>query len=127
MLRAILTIQFIAMSAFIYWLSDIPNLVPPYLGFDFSDKILHAIAFFAYGISSQLAVLSWMPNTEVSLRVVLSASIALMFAASDEMHQLGVPGRTGAIDDLLADVIGIALSLLLRSFIGKIVLRFYKR
>ncbi|MBI2793417.1 MAG: VanZ family protein [Ignavibacteria bacterium] len=125
-LRIILTAQFIALSALIYWLSDIPNLVPPYLGFDLSDKVIHALAFFTYGISSQLAVLGWMPNAVTGLRVTVSTSIAVMYAATDEAHQLMVPGRTGALDDFVADCIGIALSLLLRSILGKIILRFHR-
>lgn len=125
-LRILLTAQFIVLSAVIYWLSDIPNLVPPNLGFDLSDKVIHAFAFFIYGISSQLAVLSWMPNASAGLRVTVSASIAVMYAVTDEAHQLIVPGRTGALDDFVADCIGIALSLLLRSFLGKIMLQFHR-
>lgn len=121
-----MTAQFVVLSAIVYWLSGIPNLVSPYLGFDFSDKIVHACVFFIYGISAQLVVLSWMPDKTVLFRVIVAASLSVLFAASDEAHQLMVPGRTGALDDFIADTIGIALSLLFASVLWKIVIRFHQ-
>lgn len=122
-----MTAQFVVLSALVYWLSDIPNLESPNLGFDFSDKIVHACVFFIYGISAQLVVLTWMPNKTALFRVMVAAFISVVFAASDELHQLMVPGRTGALDDFIADTIGIALSLLFASVLWKIVIQLHRR
>lgn len=43
----------------------------------------------------------------------LSAGIALLYAISDEIHQLYVPGRVGAITDVLIDFSGTITGLLL--------------
>lgn len=121
MLRLIFTAQLFMLSIVIFWLSSIPNILLPNLGFDFFDKIIHAIVFFIYGVSAQLAVMSLLQNRRAFVKISIALSISIAFAASDELHQLSVPGRMGAIDDFLADLVGIAISLSTMSVLEKFV------
>lgn len=43
--------------------------------------------------------------------------IALLYACSDEIHQLFVPGRAGMIQDILIDLIGVIIALIIVHFI----------
>lgn len=44
--------------------------------------------------------------------LVWSGLLALAFAASDEFHQSFIPGREGAVRDVLIDTVGIGVGLL---------------
>ncbi len=44
---------------------------------------------------------------------LIAAAIALLYAASDELHQTFVSGRTGTPRDILIDAIGVAMALAL--------------
>ena len=50
------------------------------------------------------------------LGLATSCAVCLLYAASDEIHQLFVPGRSGEVRDVMIDfsgaVLGIALSML---------------
>ena len=62
--------------------------------------------------------------------IAISAIIGIAYAASDEIHQLMVPGRSGNIKDIMIDSIGvltgIALFLLVKEII-KIMLAKFKK
>ena len=99
----------------IYWLSDQAKL--PRMGtsgktsghlFDYSA---HA---FTFGV---LMLLIWrtltakptvLPCWLVSYSYTSAAMLSALYGASDEIHQGFVPGRTAALSDWLADVVGIA-------------------
>lgn len=49
----------------------------------------------------------------------LSLAIVLLYAASDELHQVFIPSRTGQVSDVLVDVTGGAAGLLLLRSAGK--------
>lgn len=51
---------------------------------------------------------------------LLAAVTAIGYAATDEFHQLFVPGRAGRISDVCIDSVGVVLMLLMLSLIGKI-------
>ena len=55
-----------------------------------------------------------------SKKAIISVAIAILYAASDELHQRFVPGRSGRVTDVLIDSIGILVSLfILRLFTKK--------
>ena len=50
--------------------------------------------------------------------------VGFLYAISDELHQMYVPGRTPAVSDVVIDAVGIILALL---FIGLIINPLYNR
>lgn len=71
------------------------------------DKIYH---FIEYGILSVLLTIAfvnaspkWFPESRIW---VAAALISILYGASDEIHQMFVPGRFATIADWVSDVIG---------------------
>jgi len=83
--------------------SDIPSTVTPY------SSLFHFTLYFFYGISAYL----FFRNARNS---IIFASI---YAASDELHQYFVPGRSCDPMDLMVDIAGIILGTLLIYFARK--------
>lgn len=109
--RIMLVLPFVTLSGIIFWLSSIPGLTPPDLGFSWQDKLYHTAAFFVYGCCTVLAVLSVRTALPTGVRLILVLVIGISFSVSDELHQVYVPNRFAGIDDVLADCIGVCLSL----------------
>lgn len=84
-------------AAFIFWQSGTPDaggmldLLPPG-----SDKVAHGGAFLVLAGLLTLA----------TGRPVLAAALAILYGATDEVHQAFVPGRYPDLLDLLADAVG---------------------
>ncbi|MBE6800961.1 MAG: VanZ family protein [Ruminococcaceae bacterium] len=71
--------------------------------------------FTLYGVLGGLAFLSVITYTSVPfpLRTAISAAICLLYAISDEIHQIFVPGRSGEIRDVCIDFAGSILAILI--------------
>lgn len=87
-------------SALLFYLSSVPG------GASFldrfpsgADKVVHAGAYLVLGGLLTLAF----------GRPRLAFLLALLYGASDEIHQLYVPGRHADLLDLLADAVGAAV------------------
>jgi VanZ family protein len=72
------------------------------------DTLLHFVAYGALGFlvlralaKGRLAGITWP-------RAIAAVAISLLYGLSDELHQLGVPGRHADVRDLLADAVGAA-------------------
>jgi VanZ family protein len=57
----------------------------------------------------------------------LAFGICVVYAASDEVHQLFVPGRGGQVGDVLIDSAGTLLGLGIYSIVTALLTYFYKR
>jgi VanZ family protein len=66
-------------------------------------KFAHLMAYFILGL---LVVRALYPMLQKYV-MRLSLLICLMYAVSDEVHQVFVPGRSGEIRDVLIDMIGV--------------------
>ncbi len=71
------------------------------------DKLYH---FIEYGILSVLLTIAfvnvppkWLPESWIW---VVAALISILYGASDELHQMFVPGRFATYSDWISDVIG---------------------
>lgn len=73
----------------------------------FVRKTAHIFEYFVLGIL-MLNVLRYYCKPSFKL-VILSAMLCILYACTDEIHQLFVPGRTGKIIDVFIDSIGIIL------------------
>ncbi len=95
----------------IFILSSQSRLKPPDLGFTAADKVAHIIE---YGIFGWLLLRSFsrlfLTNHKIFSVVFIAGTL---YASSDEIHQLFVPGRLGTIGDFLADTVGILLSIII--------------
>ena len=94
----------LVMSAGIVWVSNQSVTVPQ--PFSFADKLYHVLAYAVYGWTLLLALRTFPLASRQQL--VLALSIGFLFAASDELHQAFVPGRTADLLDWVADAVGIA-------------------
>ena len=86
-------------------------------------KSAHFSLYMILGVLSFLAVISY-EKLLFAMRLATSCAVCLLYAASDEIHQLFVPGRSGEVRDVMIDfsgaVLGIALSMLVFLLICRI-------
>ncbi len=75
----------------------------------FVRKIAHFAAYFGIGVLSMLALLPY--RIHIKKQVLISFVIGFLFACSDEIHQLFVPGRNGSLRDVLIDSLGLCLAI----------------
>lgn len=74
--------------------------MPPIIGW---DKLVHMVL---YGVLAYLAMRSRIEGHPMVWIIIL---FCLAYGASDELHQLAVPGRTASIYDWIADSLGAIL------------------
>ena len=79
-------------------------------------KLAHFSLYFLMGVLSFLTVVSY-KKFRLFLRFLISYLFSVLYAVSDEIHQLFVPGRSGEIRDVFVDSCGVILSLLIISII----------
>jgi len=81
-------------------------------------KLAHFLCYLVLGLLVLNALKS--SNVHGYKRILLSAIICILYAASDEIHQLYVPGRGGQIRDVFIDFSGSASGFILERVIHKI-------
>ena len=75
--------------------------------------------FTVLGFCLRICLESWFSGKKHLL--LFSFLIGCVYAISDEMHQLLVPGRSGSIQDILLDCGGIILGVLIAGGIIRLV------
>lgn len=96
--------------ALIYFASSLTDL-PDLSRFDLPlDKIVHYIEFGILGFLLVRALYFGSVNPEFKKAALVTLGIALLFAASDELHQIYVPNRVVSMNDFVADCAGIVSS-----------------
>jgi hypothetical protein len=88
----------------IFFMSSLPGYILPALPFDFGDKIIHFLEFGLFGIFLYRAFRFPQPSFR-PLR--LTIAFGILYAASDEIHQLFVRGRFCDFFDFAADSVGL--------------------
>lgn len=58
--------------------------------------------------------------------VIIAIIVCVVYAASDEMHQLFVPGRSGQLRDVIIDSLGSCAGIGIFSLISRIYIKFKK-
>ncbi len=91
----------LAWAALLFFLSSQPKLPEPPLVFEGIDKLEHAIA---YGVLAALVV--WAQGAATSRTLVIGVALTSLYGASDEVHQMFVPGRSPDVVDWIADTAG---------------------
>ena len=71
-----------------------------------TDKPLHWLAYLGLAVVVVRALAGGLPR-RISFGIAAAAiAITIVYGATDEVHQLFVPGRTGDVYDLMADAAG---------------------
>ena len=78
-------------------------------------KGAHLFVYLILGLLVYSLITEFISNSYKSL--LLSIGISLLYACSDEIHQLFVSGRSGQVSDIILDVFGSLLGVLVFKFI----------
>lgn len=89
-------------------------------------KSAHFSIYMILGVLSFLAVISY-EKLLFAMRLTTSGGICLLYAASDEFHQLFVPGRSGEVRDVMIDFSGAALGIALSMLVFLLICRIKKK
>jgi VanZ family protein len=108
----------LAFMGLIFFLSAQPDLSSGLRAWDFVLRKLAHIT--EYGLLTALWFWALSPSVRPPLRAALgaAAAIALLYAGTDEYHQHFVRGRHAAVRDVLIDLAGITLAVLLIRRLG---------
>ena len=91
----------------IFYLSSLEHVSIPEFGLDTEDKLLHALEYFGLAVLTARAFQGGSKHGLSRGKIALVVLLAALYAASDEIHQYFVPGRSSDFFDWLADVVGI--------------------
>lgn len=97
----------------IFILSAQPQEKLPPLPLLHIDKIVHIIEYAIYGFLLMLAYTSAKSRLIFKWSASLSIFTGILYAASDEIHQLCVAGRHSSLIDWIADSVGVLLGILI--------------
>jgi VanZ family protein len=95
-------------AVFIGFVSSIPSLTPPDLGFNSEDKVAHALVYGIFGYFLSRSFRSIMNRPKHALFAVLL--VGALYAGIDEIHQLFIRGRVADVLDFAADLFGLCFS-----------------
>ena len=119
--KIIYALPFILLTAGIFIVSHQSKVDYPELGFEWQDKIYHALAYIVYGASIITMFTGIKDSMKKRTVIIFTLLIGILFGLSDELHQSYVPGRDASVEDWIADAIGIMLSISLINPIASIV------
>ncbi|QOY37182.1 VanZ family protein [Anaerobacillus isosaccharinicus] len=104
-------------SNFVYVVRTLIETFFPTISFDLENLsflIRKGAHFFAYFVLGILVTCSYRSSGVVGYKIVVfSLVVCILYAISDEIHQLFVPGRSGEVRDVLIDSIGSACGVFL--------------
>ncbi len=87
--------------------------------------IYHLIVFFLFNFFLLLSIIG---NKKIKINyIIIALSISIIYALSDEFHQIFIPFRYPSIQDILIDTIGIFVSTIIYFYYKKNILRREKR
>lgn len=103
----------ISVSCFIIFISHIPANKLPEIGFWQWDKFAHIFEYFVYSSIVLFFICGIKPKISKQSKIIILILVSIVFGASDEIHQMFVPGRTCDIFDLMADSVGALITVFL--------------
>tara|TARA_Y100000310_G_scaffold271596_1_gene286145 strand:- start:1535 stop:1939 length:405 start_codon:yes stop_codon:yes gene_type:complete len=99
----------ILIAIIIFYVSSLVFPITPPIGINWKPILYH---FYAFLFLAGFLLISITKGKNKKL-IKLSIIIALIYAISDEFHQLFVPGRNCGIFDILLDLMGILFATLI--------------
>jgi VanZ family protein len=109
--RVLLSLPAVLFAVTIFILSNGPQPDLPKLGIEWEDKLIHAIAYFIFGLAIILFLIANFSTTSIRKLALITLLVGASYAVSDELHQSYVPGRYCEFLDWVADLVGIILSI----------------
>jgi VanZ family protein len=106
----------IGIAVSIFYISSLTFQHSPSSGLGINTILYHIMAFFAFSFSLAISILKG-KNVRY---IFIAANVAIIYAFSDELHQLLVPGRNSSLQDVFFDSIGILFASILYVIIVKI-------
>lgn len=103
----------VSYAVLIFIFSSIPQEEMPKMALLNQDKLLHLVEYTVFGM---LLMLAFRKQQALHIRkqaAYYAFGVGLLYAGSDEIHQLFVPGRNASVYDLMADGLGIILGIYL--------------
>lgn len=108
--------------------SSFPSITLPKVELFEIDKLVH---MGVYGLLAALIYISLIHQNNFSVLsqnpVAWTIILTALYGASDEFHQTFVPNRSGELPDLLADIIGALLSILIIKYFLSAKISFLSR
>ena len=79
------------------------------------EKVIRKLAHFSIYTVVGILLMSFISTYKLKegIRIIVSLVIGIIYAASDEIHQSFVPGRSPQITDVMIDTMGVLLGILL--------------
>ena len=87
-------------------------------------KSAHFIGYMILGILASGLILYY---GNINKKYLLAFLICVIYAISDEIHQLFVPGRSGQVRDVLIDSAGSLLGIIIVMALEKLLIKFNKK
>ena len=87
-------------------------------------KSAHFIGYMILGILASCLILHY---ENINKKYPLAFLICVIYAISDEIHQLFVPGRAGQVRDVLIDSAGSFLGIIIVMTFEKLLIKFNKK
>ena len=87
-------------------------------------KSAHFIGYIILGILASGLILQY---ENINKKYLLAFLICVIYAISDEIHQLFVPGRSGQVRDVLIDSAGSFLGIIIVMAFEKLLIKFNKK
>ena len=80
-----------------------------------TESVIRKIAHFSIYTLVGLLLMSFVSTYDLqeNKRIMISLGIGALYATSDEIHQLFVPGRSGQVSDVILDSMGVLLGILI--------------
>ncbi len=102
----------------IFIASSIPGEEIPKIGFEFSDKFVHAFVYFIlfilffYSLKYQTKSVKLRNNA-----LVFAGCFSALYGVTDELHQKFVPMRSCELSDWVADIAGVVIGMFIVRFV----------
>jgi VanZ family protein len=112
-------VAYVALIFYLSGLSDISWSAP------YPDHLLHAAEFFGLAILVARALNRGLQRLIPARTMLLAFLCCVLYAVSDEIHQMFVPNRYADVSDVLSDAVGAAVGLVGLHFMQRLVLRRY--
>ncbi|MCF7826434.1 MAG: VanZ family protein [Candidatus Marinimicrobia bacterium] len=87
---------------------------------DIEDYILHFVEYNLFGVTLTWAFFREKPMTELRYSYRLAVGVGTLAAMADEFYQSFIPSRYSTIEDVVADVFGLILSIITFTLVMKI-------